>query len=65
MGDVVNLNQVRKLRAKARAKSNAIVNRAAHGRTQAEKALIKAKAERDKRTLDQSKRETSDDEGSA
>ena len=65
MGDVVNLNKVRKLRAKARDKSRAIVNRASHGRTQAEKALAKAKAERDKRALDQSKRDPPDDEGSA
>lgn len=61
MGDLVNLNQVRKQRAKAKAKSRAVVNRATHGRTQAEKALAKAKALRDKRLLDQAKRETPDD----
>jgi hypothetical protein len=44
MGEIVNLNQARKVRAKAGAKAEAAENRAAHGRTKAER--VKAEKER-------------------
>lgn len=57
MGEVVNLNKVRKDRARAEAKAAASANRAAHGRTKAERT--KAQKERTKadRLLDGSKLE--------
>ena len=61
MGDVVNLNRARKDRAKAETKARAAANRAAHGRSGAEKDLAASKAEKDRRELDQKKRETPDD----
>jgi hypothetical protein len=47
MGEVVNLRQVRKQRARAGKSAQAAENRARHGRTKAEKAL--EHAERDAR----------------
>lgn len=38
MGDVINLNKVRKRRAKAEKRKQAEVNRRLHGRTKAERA---------------------------
>ena len=61
MGEVINLNKARKERARGEAKAKASTNRARHGRTQAEKALARVKADRDKRALDQAKRETPED----
>lgn len=57
MGEVVNLNRVRKDRAKAGARATASVNRAAHGRTKAERTLAEAERERAARLLDGSKLE--------
>ena len=37
MGELINLNKARKARDKATAKRNADTNRAAHGRTKAER----------------------------
>ena len=61
MGEVINLNKARKERARGAAKAKAPINRSSHGRTQAEKALARVKADRDKRALDQAKRETPED----
>jgi hypothetical protein len=61
MGDVINLNKARKERARGEARAKASINRASHGRTQAEKALARVKADRDKRALDQAKRENPED----
>ena len=57
MGEVVTLNQVRKARAKAEAKSRAESNRIAFGRTKAEKEAARRVAERQKRDLDGKKAE--------
>jgi hypothetical protein len=57
MGEVINLNRARKARDKAEAKANAASNRAAHGRTKAERKAADVERERVKRLLDQSKRE--------
>ena len=46
MGDVINLNKVRKAREKAAAAAEASGNRAKHGRTKAARNLEKAKSEK-------------------
>ena len=56
MGDVVNLNKARKARRRADARADAAANRARHGRTAADKALDKARAEKLGRGLDQARR---------
>lgn len=57
MGDIVNLNRFRKDRAKADAKATAQANRAAHGRTKAQKSQVEAERARAARLLDGSKLE--------
>ena len=57
MGEVINLNRARKARDKAEAKTQATNNRAAHGRTKAERKAADIERERVERLLDQSKRE--------
>jgi hypothetical protein len=57
MTDPVNLNRFRKARAKADDKARAAENRAAFGRTRAEKALAEARREKAARALDAKKRE--------
>lgn len=57
MGEVVNLNRMRKQRAKAEALSTAKANRAAHGRTRAERTRAETERERAARLLDGSKLE--------
>lgn len=42
MGDVVNLNQARKAKARAEDKARAAANRAAHGRSRAERKQAEA-----------------------
>ena len=57
MAEPINLNQVRKDRAKADKTAKAAANRARFGRTPLQKALDAAEAERRARTLDDSKRD--------
>lgn len=57
MGEVVNLNRVRKDRAKAEAKTVAVANRATHGRSRAEKTKAEKERARAERLLDGSKLE--------
>ena len=57
MGEVVNLNRVRKDRAKAEASATAAANRAVHGRSKAERSLSEAERERAARLLDGAKLE--------
>lgn len=57
MGEIVNLNRVRKDRAKAEAKTTASANRVAHGQTKAERARVETERERAARLLDGSKLE--------
>jgi len=57
MGEVVNLNRVRKERAKAGAKAAATANRAAHGRSKAERTKTAKEKAAAERLLDGSKRE--------
>ena len=57
MGEVVNLNKVRKARRRAEARTDAAANRARFGRTAADKAVVKARAEQLGRGLDQARRD--------
>lgn len=57
MSDIENLRRARKAKVRADAEANAAVNRAAHGRTKAEKQSSKAKVEKAKKYLDAHKRE--------
>ncbi len=57
MSEPVNLNRARKARAKAEAKTRAVENRAAFGRTGDEKALAQARRDKAARDLDAKKRE--------
>ena len=52
MSEPVNLNRFRKARAKAAAKTKAVENRVAFGRTKAEKALADARRDKAARSLD-------------
>jgi hypothetical protein len=57
MGEVVNLNRVRKARAKAENTAAATANRAAHGRTKTERSKADKERVRAERLLDGSKLE--------
>ncbi len=52
MAEVVNLTRFRKEKARAEKRAGAEANAAKHGRTKAEKALEKARAEKAARDLD-------------
>ena len=56
MAEPINLNKVRKARAAAEKKAEAATNRAAFGRTKAQKSLEKAQSEKAKRELDAKRR---------
>ena len=57
MGEVVNLRRARKNRERSDAAAQAAVNRAAFGRTKAERDAIKAEAARRERTLNGAERD--------
>ena len=57
MNEPVNLNKVRKTKARAEAKTQAAENRVRFGRTKAEKMVSKQEAERARRAHDQARRE--------
>ncbi len=61
MAELVNLRQARKRKLRADKDRQAAENRAKFGRTKAEKMRSAAEAERERRLLDQAKREP--DEG--
>jgi hypothetical protein len=56
-GDVVNLRQFRKQKARAAKDAEAEANRARYGRTKAEKTVSRAEVERREKTLDGAKRD--------
>ena len=60
MGEVVNLNRVRKDRARTEAKAAAKANRAAHGRPKAERTKADKERSAAERRLDGAKREDRD-----
>lgn len=55
MGEIVNLRRVRKAKARVTADATAAANRAAFGRTRAEKAAAGIEAERCERALNGAK----------
>lgn len=55
--DIINLRRVRKEKARAEDKRSAEANRAAFGRTKAEKSVTKAETDAAKRKLDGHRRE--------
>lgn len=57
MGEIVNLNKARKVRAKAAASGQAKVNRASHGRTKGQTLAQQLEAERERRKLEQARRD--------
>ena len=57
MGEVVNLNKVRKDRAKAEARRAAKANRASHGQSKVDRAAAEKERDRANRLLDGSKLE--------
>lgn len=57
MSEVVNLRSARKAKARSQDKAQAATNRAAFGRTKAEKAAESAAKDRLRRALDQVRRE--------
>ncbi len=57
MAEIINLNRARKARDKAADKATALANRAAHGRTRAERDAAEAERERAARLLDGARRE--------
>ncbi len=59
MGDVVNLRQFRKTKARGEKEKQAEHNRLSHGRTKAEKELTAALNEKAARFLDQGRLEKS------
>ncbi|MFC0632760.1 DUF4169 family protein [Brevundimonas balnearis] len=60
MGEIVNLNRARKTRARAADKSRAAANRAAFGRTRAEREAQVLKDELAARRLDGARRDDDD-----
>jgi len=60
IGEVVNLRLARKAAARRTKEAEAQANRAAHGRTRAERTASRAEADRAARLLDGVKREGSD-----
>ena len=58
MSTPVNLNRVRKEKARAEAKARASENAVKFGRTKADKDLEKARAEQASKTLDAHRKET-------
>lgn len=61
MGDVISLRTVRKKAARHRAAEQAATNRVLHGKSKAERALIKAKKKKAETELDQHRIDTGDD----
>jgi hypothetical protein len=57
MAEPINLNKVRKAKARAQDRQAAAHNRVRFGRTKAEVSLSALEAERSRRALDQKKRE--------
>ena len=57
MAEIINLNKARKAKARAEAKSTAAANRAANGRSRADRTVSEIEKRRVDRLLDGAKRE--------
>ncbi|MGI1661684.1 DUF4169 family protein [Palleronia sp. KMU-117] len=64
-GKVINLNQARKARAKAQARTRAGANAAKHGRTRAEREADEARALRETERLEAHRRQRIDEDDGA
>jgi hypothetical protein len=62
MGDVINLRQFRKFKARAEKEKSAEQNRISFGRTKVEKELTRARNEKAEKSLDQGRIEKPDGE---
>ena len=62
MGEIINLNRERKARGKAEAEAQARINRAAHGRSMADKSKTEREGELLDHTLDGAKLDKPEDE---
>lgn len=60
MAEIINLNKVRKARAKADEAKHASENRAKHGRTKGQKSKEELEREKMREALDQAKRDESE-----
>jgi hypothetical protein len=58
--DMINLNKARKARARQAEKAKAVQNRALFGRSKAQIALEKTRAEQARQVLDNARREPAD-----
>jgi hypothetical protein len=65
MSKIVDLNRFRKEKERADKAARAAENRAAFGRTKAEKETDKQRADKNHKLLDQHRREDGDDPGAA
>ena len=65
MAKIVDLNRFRKEKERAEKAAKAAENRAAFGRTKAQKESEKVRSDKAKKTLDQHRREDGDDPGAA
>ena len=61
MGVVINLNQVRKARAKAEAEKQADTNRVVHGTTKGEKKKSRSAKKKSEKRLDGKRRDGKDE----
>lgn len=61
MAEIVNLNRARKAKARADARSQAAANRAAHGRTKAERGVVRAERAQRESVLDGARIERPDE----
>lgn len=59
--DLINLNKARKARARQAEKAEAVHNRLLFGRSKAQMALDKARADKAARALDNARREPTDE----
>lgn len=64
MGEIVNLRKVRKRAAKQRDDEHAAANRAAYGRTKAQRVLESARSEKQDRDLEAHRIDTGDGDAS-
>lgn len=65
MGDVISLNRFRKAKERAEAARKAEENRVRHGRTRAEKELVRQEQERQDAALDGKRLGPEDDDADA
>lgn len=62
MADIINLNRIRKERARAEKAGDAAGNRAKFGRTKAEREATKAQEEKRRKALESHRVESTDDD---